>query len=53
VTTEAVALAAGGNRRLVALHALLQMALPLVAFLLAALLPALLYRNRAALRTTT
>ncbi len=53
VTTEAVALATGGNRRLVALHALLQMALPLVAFLLAALLPALLYRNRAALRTTT
>ena len=35
VTTEAVALSAGGNRRVVAVHSLLQTALPLVGFILA------------------
>lgn len=39
VTTEAVALSAGGNRRVLAVQALLQIALPLAAFGLAALLP--------------
>ena len=46
VTTEAVALAAGGNRRLVAIYALLQMALPFLAFALAALAPAVAFRAR-------
>jgi putative thiamine transport system permease protein len=53
VTTEAVALSAGGNRRLVGVYALLQTLVPLVAFALAALVPALPFRNRAGLRTTT
>jgi putative thiamine transport system permease protein len=38
VTTEAVALSAGGSRQLLALQALLQMALPLAAFALAGVL---------------
>ena len=40
ITTEAVALSAGGNRRLIGMYALLQMLLPFAAFALAALLPA-------------
>lgn len=51
VTTEAVALAAGGNRRLVGIYALLQTLLPLAAFLLAALVPRLLFRGRAGMRS--
>ena len=47
VTTEAVALAAGGNRRLVGIYALLQTLLPLAAFALAALVPHILFRGRA------
>lgn len=39
VTTEAVALSAGGNRRVLAVQALLQVLLPLVAFGLAAVVP--------------
>ncbi|WP_311947890.1 ABC transporter permease [Halomonas piscis] len=39
VTTEAVALASGGNRRLISVWALVQAALPLVGFTLAAVLP--------------
>jgi putative thiamine transport system permease protein len=50
VTTEAVALSAGGNRRTLAVQALLQIALPLVAFALAAWLPAWAGRNRRGLR---
>ena len=50
VTTEAVALAAGGNRRVVGVYAVLQMVLPFLAFLFATLVPALLYRNRRGLR---
>jgi putative thiamine transport system permease protein len=46
VTTEAVALASGGNRRLVGVYALLQMALPFAAFALAALVPAISVRHR-------
>lgn len=46
VTTEAVALASGGNRRLVGLYALLQMALPFAAFALAAVIPAVTFRHR-------
>jgi putative thiamine transport system permease protein len=50
VTTESVALASGGSRQSAALLALLQLGVPLAGFVLAALLPALLHRNRAAMR---
>jgi putative thiamine transport system permease protein len=46
VTTEAVALSSGGNRRLIGAYALLQMLLPALGFALAAGLPALAFRNR-------
>ena len=46
VTTEAVALASGGNRRVIGVYAVLQMALPFVGFALATLAPALLFRHR-------
>ncbi|SKA36790.1 ABC transporter permease [Consotaella salsifontis] len=52
VTTEAVALASGGDRRLVGAMALLQTVLPLIAFGLATALPVLLYRNRRAMRSS-
>lgn len=50
VTTEAVALSAGGNRRVLAVQALLQIALPLAAFALAALATFWLGRYRKGLR---
>lgn len=50
ITTEAVALASGNNRRVIGLYALLQTVLPFLAFALAALLPALLHRNRRDMR---
>jgi putative thiamine transport system permease protein len=50
VTTEAVALSAGGNRRVLAVQALLQIALPVAAFALAAWLPHGLARHRKGLR---
>ena len=52
ITTEAVAISAGGDRRLVALYALLQGLLPLIGFFLAALVPAMVFRNRRRLRLT-
>lgn len=42
VTTEAVALASGGNRPLIAVYALTQLVLPCIAFVVAALVPRLL-----------
>ncbi|WP_428673490.1 ABC transporter permease [Roseibium sp.] len=50
VTTESVALASGGNRQVAALYALLQLVIPLALFSLAAFFPALLFKNRAAMR---
>ncbi len=50
VTTEAVALAAGGNRGLIAVYALVQAALPFAGFLLALAVPAALFRNRQGMR---
>ncbi|CAM3627990.1 ABC transporter permease [Parendozoicomonas haliclonae] len=44
LTTEAVALSSGGNRRLLSLYAVLQMVVPLVFFSLALLLPRLLQK---------
>lgn len=50
ITTEAVALGAGGNRRVIGVYAFLQMILPFLGFALAALVPALLFRNRRAMK---
>jgi putative thiamine transport system permease protein len=50
LTTEAVTLAAGADRRIAAAHAATQAALPLAAFGLALALPAVVWRNRRALR---
>jgi putative thiamine transport system permease protein len=50
VTTEAVALAAGGNRRIIGVYAMLQMVLPLAGFLIAQAIPAWRFRHRRALR---
>lgn len=49
LTTEALALASGGNRRLIAATALLQALLPAIGFALALALPRLAFRNRRAL----
>jgi putative thiamine transport system permease protein len=46
LTTEAVALSSGGNRRLIGAYGLLQMLLPALFFGLALLVPALTFRNR-------
>lgn len=46
ITTEAVALASGGDRRAIGVYALIQSALPLIGFGLALLIPAWLYRHR-------
>jgi putative thiamine transport system permease protein len=46
ITTEAVTMSSGGNRRTLAIYALLQTGLPFIAFLVATIFPALLFRNR-------
>jgi putative thiamine transport system permease protein len=46
VTTEAVALASGGDRRMIGIYGLLQMVLPFAGFALALLIPAVLFRHR-------
>lgn len=51
LTTEAVALSSGGNRRVIGTYALLQMALPAVGFALALALPRLVYANRRGMGT--
>ena len=50
ITTEAVALSSGGDRRVIAAYGLLQAILPFTGFALAALLPPLLFRHRAGMR---
>ncbi|WP_186415141.1 ABC transporter permease [Pannonibacter sp. P2PFMT1] len=50
ITTEAVALASGSNRRVIGVYGLLQAILPFLAFTLAALVPAFIHRNRRAMR---
>jgi putative thiamine transport system permease protein len=50
ITTEAVALAAGGNRRVIGVYAFLQMLLPAAGFAVAIIVPALLFRRRRAMR---
>ena len=46
LTTEAVALSSGGNRRLIGAYALLQLLLPALGFALALGLPRLMFRHR-------
>ena len=53
LTTEAVSLAAGADRRIIGVTALLQAAMPFCGFALALLLPAWIYRRRAGLRAGT
>lgn len=50
ITTEAVALAAGGDRRIIGVYAFLQMVLPFAGFALATAIPTILFRNRLALK---
>ncbi|MCB1333950.1 MAG: ABC transporter permease subunit [Roseivivax sp.] len=50
VTTEAVALASGGDRRVIGVYGIVQTAAALVPFALAIVLPAVLWRNRRGLR---
>ncbi len=52
ITTEAVALASGGDRRLTGATALLQALLPFIGFALALVLPAILFRNRREMQTS-
>lgn len=46
ITTEAVALASGGDRRIIGVYAFLQMMLPFIGFAVAALIPAFIFANR-------
>jgi len=50
LTTEAVALAASGNRRLIGVWAIMQMALPMLVFVMALAIPALIARHRQGLK---
>lgn len=50
ITTEALALAAGGNRRLIGIYALIQTLMPFVIFALASLIPRFVWRERRALQ---
>ncbi|NRP17211.1 Inner membrane ABC transporter permease protein YnjC [Ensifer adhaerens] len=50
ITTEAVALSSGGDRRVIGVYALLQALLPFLGFLIASLVPQLLFRHRRAMR---
>lgn len=50
ITTEAVALASGGDRRVIGVYAFVQMVLPFIGFVLAIALPALLFARRAGMR---
>jgi len=52
VTTEAVALASGGDPRLIGATALLQAVLPFLGFAIAALVPALAFRRRRGMSTS-
>ncbi len=50
LTTEAVGLAAGADRRIVGVYAFAQMALPLLGFAVAVTVPAILFRHRKGLQ---
>jgi len=46
LTTEAVALASGGDRRAIGVYGLMQTAAALIPFALALVIPAVIWRNR-------
>ena len=50
ITTEAVALASGGDRRVIGTYALVQMLLPLAGFMMATVIPALVFLHRRDMR---
>lgn len=50
ITTETVSLASGSDRRIMAVYALSQFALVLVSFLIAIVVPAVMFRNRRAMQ---
>ena len=52
VTTETLALASGGDPRLIGATALVQALLPFLGFAVAALVPAIVFRNRRLLRAS-
>ncbi|WP_417811679.1 ABC transporter permease [Thalassospira alkalitolerans] len=51
VTTEAVALASGGDRRMIGIYGILQMILPFAGFAVSLLIPAFLFRHRRGMGT--
>ena len=53
LTTEAVSLAAGGDRRAIGVYAFLQALLPWIGFTLAIAVPAWLYRGRRGMKEFT
>lgn len=53
LATEAVALSAGGDRRVVGVYAFLQLALPAAGFLVAIVIPAMLHAQRRDMRAAT
>jgi len=53
ITTEAVALASGGNRRIIGVYAFVQMLLPFIGFAIATIVPAFLFRNRNDMKATS
>jgi len=52
ISTEAIALASGGNRRLIGTYAIVQTMLPFIFFALASLIPKIAWSNRQALQAT-
>lgn len=52
ITTEAVSLAAGGNRRVIGVYAFLQMMLPAIGFALAALIPTIKFRRLSGMKVS-
>ena len=52
LTTEAVVLASGGDRRVIGVYAFLQMALPFMGFVIASLVPALLFARRSGMKAS-
>jgi putative thiamine transport system permease protein len=50
--TEAIGLAAGGDRRVIGIYAILQLVTPFLGFALAMLMPAMVFRHRRGLQVT-
>ncbi|MDX1710713.1 MAG: ABC transporter permease subunit [Rhodovibrionaceae bacterium] len=50
--TEAISLSAGGDRRIIGIYAILQLVTPFIAFALALITPAFVYRHRRGMQVT-